>query len=326
MQDYILHARKCFRLPDRGGFLLSYILQGKMDIPSNSETLSGRLGRFSESAITWGAIGMLLGAIVPSLPFYYFFCLGGVLLWFSALKAKLFEGSNRGLVISGNFIILPIAIAGVMLVAYRYSPKPATPENIAALVGQYLSPSLQKPTQNTSREDQAPIKSPTAAEIAEAIAKKLSVTPPQYPQPVSTNAEKTPSMQTPAPTQNPVPVEAELQPLKTVALTLADQINTWADQRLKEAPEHFPGLTPDEQKAAAAFHDRIISEWHDRYGIMAGVTLSQLHLVWRDVLKIPVPSVHACMLDSITGNGNRGILETKKMCASFIKQAAEKLN
>lgn len=304
---------------------MSYILQGKMDIPSNSETLSGRLGRFSESAITWGAIGMLLGAVVPSLPFYYFFCLGGLLLWLSALKVKLFEGSNRGLVISGNFIILPIAIAVIMVVTYRYSPKPATPDSIAVLVERYLSPHLQKPIQNTSREDQGPIKSPTAAEIAEAIAKKLGV-PPQNPQPASTDAGKTSSMQTPVPTQNPVPVEAELRPLKTVALTLADQINTWADQRLNEAPEHFPGLTPDEQKAAAAFHDRIISEWHDRYGIMAGVTLSQLHLVWRDVLKIPVPSVHACMLDSITGNGNRGILETKKMCASFIKQAAEKLN
>ena len=306
---------------------MSYILQGKMDIPSNSETLSGRLGRFSESAITWGAIGMLLGAIVPSLPFYYFFCLGGALLWLSALKVKLFEGLNRGLVISGNFVILPIAIAGIMLVAYRYSPKPPPLESIADLVAQRLSPSLQKPIQNKSKEDQTPIKSPTAVEIAEAIAKKLSM-PPQNPQPASTDTGKTSSTQTAAPTQNPVPVEAELQPLKTVALSLADQINTWADQRLKEAPEpeHFPALTPDEQKAAAAFHDKIISEWRDRYGVMAGVTLSQLHLVLRNVLKIPVPSVHACMMDDITGHGDRGILETKKMCASFIKQAAEKLN
>ena len=295
---------------------------------TKDRSVGEKLWKYAEGPWFWGGVALIIGAAAANINLAIIFAIGYVPISVGVIRSKLFDGCTTMLKIRGNggaMLLAALLLFGV----WKLIPQPQRPLTIGDLRSLMQSIPASTPASTTSNSDsQVATKDDirTLLQRFGQLQNKTSAATQQ--EPALTDAGKTSPIQTPAPTQTPIPVEAQLQPLKTVALTLADEINKWADQRLKEAPESFPpSQTSEEQKKAAAFHDQIVSEWHDRYGRIAGVTLNQLYLVWRDVLKIPVPSVHACMLDNIgIAQGDRGILETKKRCANFIKEAAERIN
>jgi hypothetical protein len=285
-----------------------------------------KLWKYAEGPWFWGGVALIIGAAVADKNLAVIFVIGYVPISIGVFRANFFYGRTKGRKIIGYSALL-LSAALLLFVAWKIIPKPQPPLTKDDLRSMYPTtvPTSKPESVTSSPSSQVATKDDirTLLQRVGQLQNRPSADTQQAP--TSTDMGKVSS--TPStPTQTPVPVEAQLQPLKTLALTLADEINKWADQRLKEAPETFPASTPDERNKEEAFHDQIVSEWRDRYGMMSGATLNQLYLVWRNVLKIPVPSVRACMLENVVGHGDRGILETKKLCAGFIKQAAEKIN
>ncbi len=287
---------------------------------------SERFSQLYDSAWFGIGVGTMIGALGSSLPSLVLVCFGWVCVCVQAFRFSIFNLRGFRWLLAN--VGMCLALGGLFGLCWYLVPRPSPPITIGQ-VKQALQES--QPTAKTTIV-LPPTSNDNHAATKEDI-RKISehLIELQLQNKVQSGASISPTNppQQSAPSKAPeTSVAPQLQPIKIVALTLADEINKWADQRLKEAPESFPpSQTSEEQKKAAAFHDQIVSEWHDRYGRIAGVTLNQLYLVWRDVLKIPVPSVHACMLDNIgMAQGDRGILETKKRCANFIKEAAERIN
>jgi hypothetical protein len=121
-----------------------------------------------------------------------------------------------------------------------------------------------------------------------------------------------------------IQVTAEMRSQRDAGLALGRQIISWADARLKEAPPDFPtAQTPEEQANAATFGTAIHREWQERFGSASSV-LNQLELIERE-LGILVGVNRACQLERISGSGNHGFLETKKICGGEIQAAAQKI-
>jgi hypothetical protein len=147
-------------------------LAGVCTLPKFQEKLS----KFFESAITWGAVGVLVGAIGPFIPPLWGFAVTFVFLIFALLKTNVFEGRSWTTHIFGN-LLLSLILGGVLFGVWHILPKPKEPptaDEIAEAV--YKRQHGSTPAENPAPQSTKPtfFRTPaTASEIADEFAKRF---------------------------------------------------------------------------------------------------------------------------------------------------------
>jgi hypothetical protein len=111
----------------------------------SKNSLSEKLWIFGESPLTWGAIGILFGAVAVVVSMKWIFVLAGVVFAFAVLRMKFFEGRTFVIQIAGSLGLFCI-IAVALLFVWRVVPKPKeapTVEDIANAVKKKLTENVQ---------------------------------------------------------------------------------------------------------------------------------------------------------------------------------------
>src|SRR5882762_7689437 len=92
-----------------------------------------KLWKFAESPITWGAIGVLVGAIGPFIPPKWGFIVTFAFLVMALLKTNFFEGGSLLKHILGNLVLIGI-MAALLVEVWHLLPKPQEPLTSKELV------------------------------------------------------------------------------------------------------------------------------------------------------------------------------------------------
>ena len=102
-----------------------------------NKTFPAKLWAFGESAITWGAIGMLFGAIIPLTSLKYVFLATWVVLMVAVWRVDFCEGLSKALRVLGNILIC-MGIGLVLLLLWHITPKPKEPPSAADIARELI--------------------------------------------------------------------------------------------------------------------------------------------------------------------------------------------
>jgi hypothetical protein len=283
---------------------------------SYREGINERLKVFIDSPFTWGAIGMLVGAVVAVVPLNYFFALAWFFIWVAMVRAKFFEGASPWQVIGGN-TGLAIVLAFVVYFGYKHCPKPPTLDETATAIARRMPPQKveisqnQPPPQLQVTKSPVYLKSASAADIAEAVLEKL-------PQP---SVPVVPALVPPPPSN--LPQQPDSQALQREAFGLVRQINDWVTLVSQAVPDMpsitFPGnSSPSDIEKATQYSENLDRQWQNTFQSQAVSMISRLHIPGRFNI-----SCRATQLGLDTDFSAR--LRRYKDCATLLDDGAKKL-
>ena len=129
-----------------------------------------KLSKFAESAITWGAVGVLVGAIGPFIPPLWGFFVTFAFLVLALLKTNFFEGSSWARHIIGN-ILLSLMLGAGLFGVWRILPKPKEPPTLKEITDTFDEKMRNQRDQLTLPQPTS-AKSATAEEIADLMIRK----------------------------------------------------------------------------------------------------------------------------------------------------------
>lgn len=129
---------------------------------------------FFESAITWGGIGVILGAIGAAVSLKILFIIGAIPLACALIRADFFEGLDTWKKIVGD-AVLCILLLGVLLVAWKITPKPKEPPTVDDIANAVKKKLDEKQNVQTGAPS-APIESKPTAQPKPATKPKAPLT------------------------------------------------------------------------------------------------------------------------------------------------------
>jgi len=139
-RDCILHAKTWYNLAT---------------MQDQQETLPTKIKGFSESGITWGAIGALMGAITVLVPIFalkWIFVAAGVVLFIRLCMARFFEGRTLIKQAFGN-LGLGFVLAIILAASWHLIPRPKEPPS-AEEIGKAIAKEISKQQEEDQKKQQ----------------------------------------------------------------------------------------------------------------------------------------------------------------------------
>jgi hypothetical protein len=135
-----------------------------------------RLLRFAESAVLWGALGLLGGAIIPLVALKWVFAATWLLLTFAVIKERFFHKRKWVWKITGTLLVSFLMGIG-FAAAWRYIPKPKAPpplketatltaKKIIELMPPQPEPRSNTPTPLPNKKKESPLKAEEGFAVA----------------------------------------------------------------------------------------------------------------------------------------------------------------